>query len=63
MIGLTTLVYYAGYTAEGRRPTKNYDERKSELMLVVWLLSSLLTMDKLSLDNDEALIKEIAVIE
>jgi len=32
-------------------------------MLVVWLLSLLLTMDKLSLDNDEALIKEVAVIE
>jgi len=32
-------------------------------MLVVWLLSLLLTMDKLSLDNDEAIIKEVAVIE
>jgi len=43
MIGLTTLVYYAGYTAEGKRPTKDHKERKSELMLAVWLL--ILTFD------------------
>jgi len=63
MIGLTTLVYYVGYTAEGKRPTKSHNERKSESMLVVWFLSSLLTMDKLRLDNDEVIIKEVAVTE
>ncbi|KAF9450316.1 hypothetical protein P691DRAFT_758320 [Macrolepiota fuliginosa MF-IS2] len=29
LIGLTGLVYYAGFEAEGRRP-KGYGERKSE---------------------------------
>lgn len=65
LIGLTTLVYYVGYTAEGKRPNKSYNERKSESVpaLCAFILTFKI-MDILRLDNnDEAIIKEVATIE
>lgn len=29
LIGLTILVYYVGYTVEGKRPNKSYNDRKN----------------------------------